>query len=119
MSLSHVKTLVLAGTLRERVFHSSLPYPRRMEGKKNPILSGAGAIIANYLLDFFFHVVSVCGGWVMIAKTFTFGVFWPLSGYKTPPIVTRMDFPWTILFIAVLFCICTKMLPGKYVGVSS
>jgi len=53
MHLSHTKTLVLAGTMTERAFHSSLP--RRIEGK-NPTLFCVGAIIANYLLNFFYAI---------------------------------------------------------------
>ena len=83
-----------------------------MEGEKESHTFWGECYYSKLLIGFFFHVVSVRGGWVMIAKTFTFGVFWPLSGYKTPPIVARVGFPYlcTVLYITALFYICTNML---------
>ena len=80
MYLSHTKTHVLAGSLREVRFPTSLFLENR---RKNPTLFYVCAIVAGYFLNFFLH----CSNQQWLGndglKTLNFGVFWPLSGYQT------------------------------------
>jgi len=55
------------------------------ERKEKISLFCVGAIIADSFLNFS-YVVSVCCGWVMIARDFAFGVFRPLPDHQKTPI---------------------------------